>query len=42
MMSISTRDCPGLVCILMTAACLLVLSRTRWRQFLTTSRRRSC
>ena len=40
MMSFSKKDCPGLACILMVAACLL--GRTRWRQFLTTSRRRSC
>jgi hypothetical protein len=40
MMSFSTRDRPGLVCILMVAACPLVLGRRRWRQLLTTSRRR--
>jgi hypothetical protein len=42
LMSFSKKDCPGLVCILMVAACLSVLGRTRWRQLLTTSRRRSC
>jgi hypothetical protein len=41
MMSLSKEDCPGLVCILMVAACLRVLGHTRWRQFLTVSRRRS-
>ena len=40
-MSFSKKDGPGLVCILMVAACLPVLGRTRWRQPVTTSRRRS-
>ncbi len=42
MMSFSKKDSPGLVCILVAAACLLVLGRTRWRQFLKSSGRRSC
>jgi endo-1,3-1,4-beta-glycanase ExoK len=41
MMSFSPQDCRGFSCILIVAVCL-VLGRTRWRDFLTASRRHSC